>query len=210
MKKIVFTLILLLPIFNCTMEIQQRAIIEQNNPGATWRAQFIEEHIFPSLIGQPAEFKKADYHFLRAAYFKDLDGVRKELQAGAFINVQGKSKNTALHMALGTGSLNYDLVFFLLDHPGIDVNLRDVSNHSPFNFACQSLAHDYTDQEKDYCYRLFTKLLQKAIVTTGDKQAIPWKLIERRCHDHAVFKALIDQHGHKATLNPSAALIMSK
>ena len=103
------------------------------------------------------------------------------------------------------------MLYFLLDHKDLDVNIRNNGGRSPFNFACESLAHYYTPDEKDSYCALFEKLLQKkAIVTKEDKDTIKWEYMRSKGHDHNALKALIEQWSQATANNATAGIATSK
>ena len=170
-----------------------------------WRKKEAERLILPSLIGKDTSSKKIDYEFLKAVYFKDLPKTKEYLSAGANINACPRG-HTALHIALLPGRPHYELIFFLLDRSGINVNIRTVSGFSPFNFACEHLAHSYTPDQKVSCYQLFKKLLERdAHISKHDMDNIKWPLMLRQGFEHKEIRALIEfAYEYKQQFRPQA------
>ena len=158
---------------------------------------FVEEHFIAPILGKPEDYKKKEeYTYLRAAYDKDFKKVIECLRQGVNINVQSpNSKFSVLHCALYQGKLPYALLDALLAQPDLNVNVKNNSGQTPFNFACSHLMHSYENSEKNDCYTLFQKLLQRGgpHITEQDIANINWEYLKQRKCEYTDIENLIKQ-----------------
>jgi len=77
--------------------------------------------------------KPLDGRLFTAIVDRDLNAVRKALDAGADVNARDADGTIPLHDVCYRGHL--DLVRLLLDH-GADVNVRNNINQTPLDLAC--------------------------------------------------------------------------
>lgn len=180
-----------------------------DGPIPEWQKKLQEELIIAPLLGKPEAYKNPlEYTYLRAAFGRNFEKVFDCVNRGVNINVQSpKVKYSALHCALWLGKINYPLLFFLLSQDAIEVNLKTdgKDGQTPFNFACAHLLHSYQNSEKDNCYQLFLRLIQKeAIITQDDLNKIYWNDLKKKGCEHPELEQLIKS---RLTTKPSAAAL---